>query len=328
MIRVSVLIPAFNAADTIAETLASVRLQTLSAIEIIVIDDASTDGTAALVAAAAATDERIVLLRQLVNGGPSAARNRGIAAARGDWLALLDADDSYLPDRLHSLVALAEAHGADLCSDNLLLCPETLAAPGQLMIPPAVLAEPRPLQLPEFIGRNVADRRYPDMNFGFLKPLMRRAFVVQHGIAYNEAVRFAEDFAIYVDCFRAGAVWWMSPAAGYRYRLRSGTLTHVQTVADLAALRGKLAELQAAASPGSALAALIARHARLVAKSYYYRAFTDALKQRRFAAALQCLTAERSSLGLIAAELSRQTPIILRKVVRGGYRRSQTRSQS
>lgn len=318
MTSVSVIIPAFNAADTIAETIVSVTTQTLSDIEIIVIDDASTDKTAAIVTAAAAGDPRIRLLRQPVNRGPSAARNRGIAVAQGHWLALLDADDSYTPDRLAALVTLAEAQGADLCSDNLLLCPETLAT-GRAMIPPSVLGTARALELPEFIARNVADPDYPGMNFGFLKPIMRREFINRHGIVYNEAVRFAEDFAFYVDCFQAGAVWWMSSRPGYCYRLRPGTLTHVQTVADLSALRRKLIGLHATTVPRSDLARLVARHERVVARSYLYRAFTDAIKQRRYAAALRVLTAERGSAALIAAELSRQAPVILSKVARGGY---------
>ena len=319
MTSVSVIVPAFNAADTIAEALASVTAQTLADIEIIVIDDASTDSTAALVAAAAASDPRLSLLRQPVNRGPAAARNRGIAAARGRWLALLDADDRYAPDRLAMLVALAEAQDADLCSDNVLLCPGTLTAAGTTMIPPAILDAPRALQMTEFIARNVADARYPGMNFGFLKPIMRRDFIARHGIAYNEAVRFAEDFAFYVDCFVAGARWWMSPDAGYRYRLRPGTLTHVQTVADLAVLRRKLADLRATAGADAALAKLVFRHEHVVARSYHYRAFTDALKLRRFAAASRIFVGEPASAGLIVAELLRQAPVILRKLARGGY---------
>lgn len=327
MTSVSVIIPAYNAEDTIAETIASVRSQTLADLEVIIIDDASTDGTAAVIAAAAARDARLIVLRQPNNRGPSAARNRGFAAAQGRWLALLDADDDYAPGRLATLVSLAESRNADLCSDNLLLCPRTLAS-GREMIPPTVLSEPRALELPEFIARNVADPHCPGMNFGFLKPIMRRDFIVRHAIAYNESVRFAEDFALYVDCFRAGAVWWMTPVAGYRYRQRPGTLTHVQTVADLAMLRGKLSNLYAAASPGSELARLISRHARVVARSYHYRAFTDALKQRRYAAASRILTAEQGSAGLIAVELIRQAPVIIGKAIRGGYATRQQHPRS
>lgn len=93
--RFSVVIPAFNAAATLARAIESVRAQTWPAHEIIVVDDGSTDATAEV--ARRFADVR--LIRQ-ANSGVSVARNAGAAAASGDWLAFLDADDSYAPDRL------------------------------------------------------------------------------------------------------------------------------------------------------------------------------------------------------------------------------------
>ena len=312
---VSVIIPAYNAEAYIGEALASVSAQTLREIEIIVVDDASTDATAAEVEAASATDPRIRLLRQSVNAGPSAARNWAIDAARGTWIALLDADDTYLPDRLARLVTLADVRGADLCADNLLLAREGSADPVPAMIPAAVLASERLLTLPEFIERNVADKRYPALNLGFLKPIIFRQFIIANAIRYNEAVRFAEDFALYVDCFQAGASWWLTPYAGYRYRLRPGSLTHIQTVADLAALRRKQRHLLEAARGDAGLTKLIARHARSVDRNYYYRAFTDAIKAKRYAAAQQELFASSNSAWLIAEEVVRQLPTLIKKNV-------------
>ena len=94
--RFSVVIPAFNAKGTLARAIESVRAQSWPAHEIIVVDDGSTDATATIAAGFGAA---VHLVRQ-PNRGVAAARNAGAAAASGDWLAFLDADDWYAPDRL------------------------------------------------------------------------------------------------------------------------------------------------------------------------------------------------------------------------------------
>jgi glycosyltransferase involved in cell wall biosynthesis len=96
MPRFSVIIPAFNAEKTLARAIESVRAQSWPAHEIIVVDDGSTDASAEV---AAAFGAEVRLLWQ-ANSGVSAARNAGAVAASGDWLAFLDADDWYAPDRL------------------------------------------------------------------------------------------------------------------------------------------------------------------------------------------------------------------------------------
>lgn len=108
-LRFSVVIPLYNKARFIAGTVASALGQSLSPLEVIVIDDGSSDNS--LKALSGIEDDRLRLVRQS-NAGVSAARNRGIDLARGDWVALLDADDAYHPQFLQ---ALARAHA---------LCPE------------------------------------------------------------------------------------------------------------------------------------------------------------------------------------------------------------
>jgi glycosyltransferase involved in cell wall biosynthesis len=100
--RVSVVVPAFNRAAMVVEAVASVRAQTRAAAEIIVVDDGSTDDTAARMTALPVT-----LIRQ-ANQGVAAARNAGIAAATGDVIAFLDADDVWHPEKLERQLPILE----------------------------------------------------------------------------------------------------------------------------------------------------------------------------------------------------------------------------
>lgn len=102
---VSVIIPAWNSADTLARCLDSVFAQTWSRREIVVVDDGSTDATPDVLAA---YGDRLRAIRQ-ANAGPSAARNRGLREARGAYVAFLDADDHWLPEKLQRQVTLLEA---------------------------------------------------------------------------------------------------------------------------------------------------------------------------------------------------------------------------
>lgn len=104
---VSVVIPTFNRAGLLGEAIASVLRQSYSNLEVIVVDDGSTDSTADVVTSFA--DERLILLRQ-ENRGRSAARNRAIAKARGRYIAFLDSDDVYLEHKLEKQVDYMESH--------------------------------------------------------------------------------------------------------------------------------------------------------------------------------------------------------------------------
>jgi glycosyltransferase involved in cell wall biosynthesis len=101
--KVSVVIPAYKAEATIAETLLSARSQTYSDLEIIVVDDGSSDRTCGLVEEQAADDPRVRLMRQ-ANSGVAAARNAGAAEASGEFLAPLDADDIWYPSKIERQV--------------------------------------------------------------------------------------------------------------------------------------------------------------------------------------------------------------------------------
>jgi glycosyltransferase involved in cell wall biosynthesis len=110
---VSAIIPAYNAAGTIGKTLESVLLQTYQNLEVVVVDDGSTDGTASIVEKFAERDQRVILIQQS-NAGVAAARNRALQAAHGEFVAPIDADDIWYPRKIEKQVKRILSAGADV----------------------------------------------------------------------------------------------------------------------------------------------------------------------------------------------------------------------
>jgi glycosyltransferase involved in cell wall biosynthesis len=118
--KISVVLPIYNRVDLIRRSIDSILEQTYPAHEIIVVDDASTDGSPD--AAESIVDERIRVIRCKQNRGGAVARNVGIDAAQGDFIAFLDSDDTWLPDKLMQQVKLLDAAGEKervICYTNL-----------------------------------------------------------------------------------------------------------------------------------------------------------------------------------------------------------------
>lgn len=116
---ISVIIPVYNTKQYLRGCLDSILAQSYTDLEILFIDDGSTDGSAELLDAFASQDSRIRVIHQ-ENGGVCAARNRGIQEARGDYLSFIDSDDTLEPDMYELLMGLIREHGVDIshCSYN------------------------------------------------------------------------------------------------------------------------------------------------------------------------------------------------------------------
>jgi CDP-glycerol glycerophosphotransferase len=117
--EVSIVVPVFNAGGFLQDCLDSLRAQHLHAIEIICVDDASTDGSAAILAAAATADARIRVIAHAANRGAAVARNTGLAAATGQFVRFADADDVLPPESSSRLIERAVATGAEVVRGSL-----------------------------------------------------------------------------------------------------------------------------------------------------------------------------------------------------------------
>ena len=120
-VRVSVIIPVYNSVNYVGEAIRSVQEQSLDrdAIEILAVDDGSTDGGGELLAEMAAEDPRIRLLTQENSGTPGGARNPAIDIARGEFVFFLDSDDTLTPDALRDMLRMADAEDSDVVLGKL-----------------------------------------------------------------------------------------------------------------------------------------------------------------------------------------------------------------
>ncbi len=307
--HVSVIIPAFNAAPFIRTTLRSVAEQTLQDYEVIVVDDASTDATAAIVSEAAALDRRIKLLRLPHNQGPAAARNMALHAATGTWLALLDADDCFKPERLERLTGLGEHHAADLVSDNVLVSPYGEPGPPKPMYSGERIPCICKMSPSTFVWENTREGDGSRKSFGFMQPIIRRDFLLRHQLAYNTQTRFGEDFLLYVGCFLANAAWWITPEPFYVYNVRPNTLTDNSSARDLATMSAEIQRLigEAERKGDTALVKALRHHKRTIDHWRHNRAFKTAFNQSDFKAALHVAFSSRDSLKAVTRDITANT---------------------
>jgi succinoglycan biosynthesis protein ExoO len=218
---VSVVMANYNGARHLAAAVGSVLGQTLADLELIVVDDRSTDDSLAVVDRAAGDDPRVRVLAQAQNSGPGAARNRGLDAARGRWLAIVDSDDLLEPDRLAALVARGEAADADIVVDNLLLFTDADPTGRPFLAGPAWAAA-RPLGVADLVRSGRLYARGPDL--GFLKPLFRAPALGE--LRYRTDVRIGEDYNLLLRLLLAGRSLWLEPRALYRYRKHAASTSH------------------------------------------------------------------------------------------------------
>jgi succinoglycan biosynthesis protein ExoO len=266
----------FNGANWIGEAIRSVQRQSVADWELIVVDDASTDASVEIVRAAAASDPRIVLLTSSSNAGPSVARNRALACARGRWITILDSDDVFADGRLESMLAKAKSDGAAIVADDLLIMNEGGALTGYSLLN---LRAARTFDA-------VALVKAPHL--GYLQPMIKTELL--SGLRYDERVRSAEDFDLLLRVLVThNAKMVVYPAMGYHYRRRDDSLSTDKS-ADRRALKGMIeanARFRASHALSGKLAEACAYRERTLKTSLRWVDVTEAVRERRFAQALR-----------------------------------------
>ena len=202
----SIVIATYNAAATIAEAVESALAQTLPPLEVIVGDDGSTDHTAA---ALEPYRERIRYFRQ-EHRGVASTRNAALEIARGEFFAVLDADDAYLPERLEALAALSAVRpDLDLLSTDLVY-----------------EVDGRPVgRFGETCPFDVSDQRTAILDRCFCShPAVRRTTLIRVG-GFDESMRSGSDWECAIRLIHSGAAAGLVDETLYRYRIHGGSLT-------------------------------------------------------------------------------------------------------
>ena len=210
---VSIIVPVYNAEVYLGPCLESLRSQTWPNLEIILVNDGSTDGSGHLCAAAARADPRIRFLDQ-PNKGVSAARNAALAMAEGDYLQFSDSDDLLTPDATETLVRAAQSTGADLVISHFFRVDKDKQAQ---------IKGDRLLTRQEFAQEMV--KAPANYYYGALwNKLYRRSIVEKQELRFAEDVTWSEDFLFNLEYIRHVRLVAAVPKPLYYYHKRPGSL--------------------------------------------------------------------------------------------------------
>lgn len=283
---VSVIIAAKDSADTIVRAISS-ALNQPEVIQVIVVDDGSRDATAEVARDADDGSGRVEVISLGKNHGPAYARNRALEACRGQLAAILDADDFLLPGRFTRLLPHTDW---DMIADNIAFVPTGYDGPLDI----GGTDEARPLSLEDFVLGNLTRDDMHRGELGFLKPVIRLAFLKAHGLSYNEGLRLGEDYDLYARMLAAGARFKTTRTLGYGAVVRPNSLSGQHRTEDLRRLADADHDLLALKlSPPERHA--IHQHEVQTRNRYRHRHYLDLKRDKGAAATVMALLGDPAS---------------------------------
>lgn len=231
--KLSVIIPMYNAKSYIIHCIEGLLKQTLEDIELIVVDDCSTDGCYELCSKRYADDSRIILLRQDQNGGPAKARNTGMKLAKGEYITFVDCDDAILPDAFERLYSVASEADADVVHTIGCLIPVVEQMPDDLFSmdgsdlfeniqdnePPReqyIVSEDIKTRVDEWLAH-----KYQGNVWG---KLFKRAFLEEHHITFAD-LKLSEDQIFCFQCLLKAKTYVQVPWCLNIYRIAGESLS-------------------------------------------------------------------------------------------------------
>jgi succinoglycan biosynthesis protein ExoU len=299
---VCVIVAAFNAQETIGRAVKSALLQD-HVHEVIVADDASQDDTADRARAHDDGSGRLAVITLAENKGPAVARNAALERSNSPYVCTLDADDYFLPERISGLLTAASTTSWDMVADDILIVPEN-----QQHIEFSIVSSGSPrrcktLDLESFVRGNISHPQRPRDELGFLKPIIKRSFLHQHNLHYDERLRLGEDYALYTRALIAGARFCLASACGYVAIERNSSISSLHSASDLkriAAFDAACLKNDLSLSSGERTA--LAAHRAATIRKYDYRTVLDHKRDHGFLAALALLATMPASVSYVAAQ--------------------------
>ncbi|HKT85566.1 MAG TPA: glycosyltransferase family 2 protein [Novosphingobium sp.] len=292
---VSLLMVARNSERFINEALLSARRQTMRELEIVVIDDGSTDATLEIASRHAHADPRVRVYPG-PQAGLAAVRNCSLRKARAPWAAILDSDDLLHPRHVEHLYAAAIGQGVQMAAANMLCFHEGGGRGVRLFAEGRLWRERRCITHAQFVRAGRLNS--PGVQLGYLKPLFNLEFMRANRIEYDPRLRIGEDYEFVNRALAAGARYGFLPPPTYFYRRHDASTSHRVSRRDLVGLL-------ALARPGEGKARnlelldAIARRRQSLEDALAHVDTVDALKRRDWRTAVHLLRSNREAAGLL-----------------------------
>ena len=301
--------PAYNAEATIWAAVDSVFNQTFADLELIVCDDASVDGTPDILASI--SDDRLRVLRNETNQGEGRSRDAAIAASRAPWVAVIDADDCWLPERLEKLLLLAEQGCGYMVFDNIMTCHDV---DGRL-VPWRPVRGSNAFGYAGEAGAEVSLERYIREDRLLIKPLMPARFIRENSIRHTDR-KFGADTEFFLRLASHGVKLKYIPEPLYWYRISPASVT--AKTADARLMRYCIQECANMALWSQAIQAAFAdKIALLAANEVLYEARSLLLGGRPLSA-LRIIFANPRALEILPRRLWRHLGYQIHRLATGG----------
>ncbi|MEH6743615.1 glycosyltransferase family 2 protein [Hyphomonas sp.] len=298
---ISVIMANYNCEAFLASAIQSVLTQTTPALELILVDDGSSDRSVEIAQAIAEKDARLKVFSGTRYGGPAPVRNHALNQAKGDWIAIVDSDDLIRPDRLQRMLNAAEDTGADILIDNLAVFQSDGPANIFTMFEGDLRDRPARIMESEYIKANMLYGR--GSKLGYAKPLIRFSALEAHSLRYNETMRIGEDYDLIVRLLSTGARMMSIPDVMYFYRKHGNSISHRLDAVALDALERTASEALRQPTPHAEVTAAHAARLKSIRRAVVFDKIVTALKRKDMVGAARLVGTDPSVLPLLRMPL-------------------------